>query len=355
MINKITGILPKPNMIKGLTRFTNNPNKKNVLIFGIIAVALVFLFFVIYRYRQIQKTNRLNPVFIPKGKKSTKKLIIPGIKLPQPSNGYDLSVTFWVYINNWKYRKGSWKHILHKGSNNTSNYSTPGVWMRPHINDMRIEITTIRRGYKKNNFYAIKDIPLRKWTQIGIVIQTNTIDLYVNGKIKNSENLYGLPVLNNGNMIVNNWSGFDGSISSISYSPRSLLPNEMNNLYILGPFRQSKITTLFKKITNPVKKALGFDDKDSSGKDGDGKCGPLSKIPKGNSKQIKKKENELKKTTKLWKDAQRKRQALMRKVKDMKRKQSIDRENKINKAFNIMDSNRNRNISYKEFKNYKLN
>ena len=45
---------------------------------------------------------------------------------------------------------------------------------------------------------------------------------------------------------------------------------------------------MMNKVLNPVKKALGLDDKDSDGKSGSGSCGPMSKISKGNSKQIKK-------------------------------------------------------------------
>ena len=355
MINKFSNFLPS-NKIRGMINMGSIDNSKNkTLIFGIIAISLIILFFIIYRYRQIQKTNRLNPVFIPKGKKATKKMIIPGIKLPQASNGYDLSLTFWIYINSWKYRKGSWKHVLHKGADNSSNFSTPGIWINPNQNDLRIQITTKIRGTKKNNLYTLKDIYLRKWTQIGIIVQTNTIDLYVDGKIKRSENLYGLPVLNNGNMIVNNWSGFDGHISSISYSPKALNPSEMNNLHVLGPHRESKLKRIAKKIINPVKKAIGIDDKDSDGKSGSGSCGPLSKIPKGNSKQIKKKEDELTKAKSALKNAKQKKEEIMKKLTNMKRKQLVNRKNAINKSFNKMDSNRNKNISYKEFKNYKLN
>uniref|UniRef100_A0A6C0M0P1 EF-hand domain-containing protein n=1 Tax=viral metagenome TaxID=1070528 RepID=A0A6C0M0P1_9ZZZZ len=355
MISKISNFLPS-NKISGMMNLGSMDNRKNkTLIFGIIAILLIFLFFFVYWYRQIQRTNRLNPVFISKGKNATKKMIIPGIKLPQASNGYDLSLTFWIYINSWKYRKGSWKHVLHKGVDNSTHFSNPGVWIKPNQNDLRIQITTRMRGTKKNNLYTIKDINLRKWTQIGIIVQTNTIDLYVDGKIKRSENLYGLPVLNNGNMIVNNWSGFDGQISSISYSPKALNPSEMNNLHVLGPHRESKLKRVAKKVLNPIKKAIGIDDKDSDGKTGSGSCGPLSKIPKGNSKLIKKKEDELGKATRALKNAKQKKDAIMKKLANMKRKQSLNRENTINKSFNKMDSNRNRNISYKEFKNYKLN
>lgn len=354
MINKITNLIPKNKLTNVFNRSPTNQDKK-ALIFGIGVIILLLIFFMIYRYRTLQRTKRLNPVFIPEGKIATKKLVIPGSKLPHPENGYDMSLTFWIYINSWKYRKGSWKHILHKGKDNTTNLSTPGIWLRPHINDIRFQITTRRRGYKRDNLYTLKDVPLKKWTQIAIVVQTNTIDIYVNGKIKRSENLYGLPVLNNGNLIVNNWSGFDGHISSITYSAKSLNPKELNNLYVLGPHRKSKLRRGINKVLNPIKKALGLDDKDSNGRSGSGSCGAMSKIPKGDSKQIKRGENELKRVTKKWKEAKAKREQLLRKLREMREKQNQDRENQINKSFNMIDTNKNRNISYQEFKKYRLN
>ena len=153
MVNKISSILPT-NKFKNLMNSDNLTSKnKKILIFGIAAIGLIILFVVIYRYRQIQKTKRLNPVFIAKGKKANKKYIISGSKLAQPSNGYDMSVTFWIYINSWKYRKGSWKHILHKGKNNTHHLSTPGVFLLPNKNDLRIQLATRLRGNQKNNYY----------------------------------------------------------------------------------------------------------------------------------------------------------------------------------------------------------
>ncbi len=98
MVNMITPNKPKNKMLAMLPQNISDKNKKFIL-FGILTLVLLFIFFAVMKYRQIQRNKRLNPVFLKNSKDAKRLYVIPGNKLPHPSNGYDMSITFWIYLN----------------------------------------------------------------------------------------------------------------------------------------------------------------------------------------------------------------------------------------------------------------
>ncbi len=121
---------------------------------------------------------------------STKQLITSN-KFTSPINGYCFS--FVLFISEFYNNVGSWRHIMHKGSNidpgsdnnfNTfnsegTNRQTPGLWLHPNKNNIRVVLSlwnTIQ-----NDYFDVENVPIGEWITISINILNNTCELYLNG------------------------------------------------------------------------------------------------------------------------------------------------------------------------------
>ena len=63
-----------------------------------------------------------------------------------------------MYIDNWDYKTGVWKHVFHKGNDDSWPDRAPGVWIHPDKNALRVYMNT----YKKINEYLdIPNIPIK--------------------------------------------------------------------------------------------------------------------------------------------------------------------------------------------------
>lgn len=109
-------------------------------------------------------------------------------------------------------------------------------------------------GTKK---FTIKDIPLKKWTQFTLVLQTMELDAYVDGKLKDTFVLGGLPKINHGDLYLNEWGGYSGSFSSIQYYPTALMPSTIIKKYKEGPTQMNAMQKIIKKVKQAAK-AVGL-------------------------------------------------------------------------------------------------
>lgn len=88
--------------------------------------------------------------------------VITADKISFPSNPYEFSWSMFIYVNDFYANHGSWRHILHKGTEpdarqlETQNWEdilseypdqSIGLWMAPFNNNIRIAITTLTTNY----------------------------------------------------------------------------------------------------------------------------------------------------------------------------------------------------------------
>ena len=81
---------------------------------------------------------------------------IPNDEIVGPKNGFDYSITFWIYIDDLYQNYGTWRHILHKGNYNGQeileyndwddlctnyHYQSPGIWLHPTKPILRFAVT----------------------------------------------------------------------------------------------------------------------------------------------------------------------------------------------------------------------
>lgn len=207
--------------------------------------------------------------------------VISADKISYPGNPYEFNWSLYFNLNDHMENHGSWRHIMHKGSEITDQIDTPnwediisqypdqsvGIWMSPFNNNLRIAITTITTksqsqsyqhafnadidtktnnifltdkpnppfqdttkyntinrqrptDYEKNiEFFDIYQIPIKKMKHLSVNVLTNTVELYIDGKLYKIFTLVGKPEFNKGNLYIMNSKTVDGYIQNLSYSP----------------------------------------------------------------------------------------------------------------------------------------
>ena len=107
--------------------------------------------------------------------------------------------------------------------------------------------------------YLVKNISVQKWNCLTISVDTKILDVYLDGKLRNSfilPNIYNSSDLTNQNKMylghINEISpGFQGVITRIRYEPNSINPQEAYNIYKEG-INSSLAKSLYDKYSMKV-------------------------------------------------------------------------------------------------------
>jgi hypothetical protein len=95
-----------------------------------------------------------------------------------------------------------------------------------------------------DNETCIDNIPLDRWFQLGLVMHSQSIDIYVDGKLYSTFVLNSLPApSDNANLILSrdnspfyrNLNGFYGAVNQLRYFSYPLSPQELLRVYSWGP------------------------------------------------------------------------------------------------------------------------
>ena len=194
-----------------------------LVLIGIVVVLLVFKIIEVIITRFKSRTVG-SPYLVPKTKDAQKDLVIAqdprkeaSIPLRRSLNeqeGLEFSYVWWMYIEDFEYKKGSWKHVFHKGSSDSWPNRAPGVWLHPNDNKMRVYMNS----YKKiANYVDIDNIPVGKWFSCGVIVTQNYLDVYINGYLKSRLALEGIPKQNFGDVYINAFGGYNGYLSKMRY------------------------------------------------------------------------------------------------------------------------------------------
>ena len=237
----------------------------------IIGISIIVILIIIYKYyKKIIKEQRYNPIYIREPTNAKKAKIKYGTNVPLPSSGTGYSISIWIFIDEWEYKKGVWKHILHKGSD-TGDNSQPGIWLHPIQNKLFVFYNTENLGYKckkikkdspdnkndsddvntsntnlnpkqninilkeKNSYSVVDNVPLRRWFHLGIVIKDTACLIYIDGLLKISKPIYSQIKQNNGSLYVTRQGGFSGLISQLRYYSQELTHDKIQKIYSSGP------------------------------------------------------------------------------------------------------------------------
>jgi hypothetical protein len=208
---------------------------------GFIALYLVY-FYGSKMFRSINSFRKGSPYIFEKTKDARRRAIITqnpnkegSVVLSRSANekgGIEFSYSCWLFIDNYNYKLGQWKHVFHKGNESSWPLRAPGVWLHPTKNAIRVYMNSYD---EISEHIDIENIPINKWFSLIMVMRGQTMDVYINGNVKKSLKLNSIPKQNYGDVYVNAFGGFSGFLSRLRYYDYALNYSEIDAVNKAGP------------------------------------------------------------------------------------------------------------------------
>ena len=217
-----------------------------VIKISLIGLILFLILYFIKRFVVYQYKKKLQAPYIVRGTKNGKNSLVvtqdpsseESVTLYRSDNekGAEFTYSLWMLIDNLQYKQGELKHVFHKGNKTGNPNKAPGVYILPNENTLRIYMNTFENA---NEYVDIKNIPVRKWMHLAIVLNHKYLDIYFNGYLKKRHEFSSLPRQNYGNLWLNLFGGFDGYISKFRYYKYALNYKEVESIVRGGPSKDA--------------------------------------------------------------------------------------------------------------------
>lgn len=148
--------------------------------------------------------------------------------------GLTFSYSGWLLVEDWMYRQGALKAVFVKGSAD-SKAKCPGVYLDATSNSMLVKIDT----FGDSETIEIPNLPARKWIHLAIVVDQDSVDVYIDGILRVHHSLLKLPRQNTGAVYVAPEGGWAGQIGSLVYHKYALSQGEISSLMATAPYEDS--------------------------------------------------------------------------------------------------------------------
>ena len=234
--------------------------KKWGMIFLIVVIVAIIIMIAKYIIVSYYTFTEKGPYLIEGTKNANHTVIISQdpdsinyipLKRSDNEDGIEFTYMFWcLYMDTNLHNSGEWKHVFHKGNSTSYPNRGPGVWFHPTKNTMKVYMNTFKSPLEN---VEIDNIPVKKWFHCSIVLQNkishlddedktyniekgnHILDIYINGRLKKSHQLDGVPKQNNGDVWVNLFGGYDGYLSKLRYINRAVQYEELEDIVKEGP------------------------------------------------------------------------------------------------------------------------
>jgi len=205
------------------------------------------------------------------------RVVLQDPHVPRIYTGGDFTLSFWVYIDDWNYRVGKYKHlfsvspmllsgtahnalvgvltplqnslIVRANTVSGNNVPAPGSPMGSATPDITTEANLqnlLNQQTSMSMFQNtvdtpcdIKEVALQRWTNITIVSSGRVLDVYMDGKLSRScvlENVLNVPTGPLALRLGEN-GGFGGRYSAVQMWSQQLTPDLIYGIYQAGPVR----------------------------------------------------------------------------------------------------------------------
>ena len=264
------------NKINVFSYYTKDFAEKNSTISKFVFIIFLFIMFgLLFRLGiyilSLFIMPEKNPIIID-GMLNTNKLKIfnvnPNDSDPNPilrsineHQGMEFTWSFWINIADIQYsstdesssgKNNNIKRIFSKGESIDGEkwdlMNSPGVYIYKGdgsstrgSNTLCFVFETHSQEENPVNHIYIDNIPLQKWINVIIKVQSRTIDIYVNSVLTERHELNGIVKQNYGNIYVGgngveyNYNGMNGYISNLRYFNYSIGYDKMQEILNLGP------------------------------------------------------------------------------------------------------------------------
>ena len=144
------------------------------------------------------------------------------LSLPQSFNqpeGLTYSYSGWVLVNDFGEGYGQRRTIVKVGDN------TPGLYIDSTSNSFVVAVKT----FGSTETILIPSVPALKWLHIGLVVDQQSVDIYINGILRQHHTLGQLP-RQESTPTIQMGPGWDGVLARLTYYSRALKPSEIKRL-----------------------------------------------------------------------------------------------------------------------------
>jgi hypothetical protein len=133
--------------------------------------------------------------------------------------GATFTYTGWILVKDFTYNYGRKRIIFTKND-------CPGMYLDTTSNSILVVINTFANTPET---ILISNITANKWIHFAIVVDQDSVDIYINGVVRQHHTLLQLPKQNDSPITLgsNAAAGWDGVLSNLQYTPRSLSAGEV--------------------------------------------------------------------------------------------------------------------------------
>ena len=147
-----------------------------------------------------------------------------------PDNSYSFAISAWIYVTDWETTSGD-KVIISSESDGSK--TTPNLLLSLGKNNNALSITLGKSG--STVIPPVPNIPLQTW--VSIILNVNngsSVDIYINGKLVQTNALQSPWSLSAGSLYVGSKDGFDGYITMATFHKAPLGPQDAWDTYSSG-------------------------------------------------------------------------------------------------------------------------
>jgi hypothetical protein len=200
----------------------------NALLSLVIALAIVYAAYWYLGGRAGSSTNDIISS-THNGRKEFKSAqsLPPSLNDPK---GLTYGFTCWLRVDDYSYRYGQPKVVFVRGSTDMS-VAGPAVYFDANTNDLLVKVDT----FGSPEIISISNLPAKKWFHFGLVVDQDSVDIYINGILKTHKSLTQLPRTNPSMVTVSPDGGFDGKIANLKYYNYYLTPSQIAALVGVAP------------------------------------------------------------------------------------------------------------------------
>jgi hypothetical protein len=190
----------------------------------LVIVVTVAVLFLLYKYGSSLGVSSSSNQLLGEAVDG-KKQFDSGITLPSSINqpqGLTFSYAAWIRVDDFSYRYGQEKVVFIRGPTDLSSMC-PGVFLDANTNSLLVKLDT----YGTREVVVVSNLSAKKWFHLGIAVDQDSIDVYINGILYTHHSIAQLPRSNPSSVHVGVGGGFDGKIASLNYYNYFLQPADV--------------------------------------------------------------------------------------------------------------------------------
>jgi hypothetical protein len=192
-------------------------------------IALAVIVIIVWRVLAA-RAKETDAVMILDGSISGKQAQTGGANISRSFNqdeGATFTYSGWILVNDFTHNYGRQRTIFTKGD-------CPGLYLDTTSNSLKVVINTFAAVPES---LLIQNIPANKWVHFAIVVDQDSVDVYINGIISQHHSLSQLPKQNDASVTMGATGpgGWDGVLANLQYNPRSLSAAEIGVLAVTVP------------------------------------------------------------------------------------------------------------------------